>query len=135
MGNLNCINNTNNTNKYETQYAIINDSEKTNDDDVIGYLYKCNCKSMISELNNVSENEIFTLYLCENDIIIKNKKNQMNFIYQNISHWIFTKNHFGFHYKVMNKNYKLIFNVENGEEVSENLKKIVYDLADYYKNI
>lgn len=132
MGNLNCINN---TNKYETQYAIINDSEKTNDDDVIGYLYKYNCKSMISELNTVNENEMFILYLCENDIIIKNQKNQMNFIYQNISHWIFTQSHFGFYYKIMNNNYKLIFNVENGEDVSENLKKIVYDLADYYKTI
>ena len=66
MGNLNSskinenklINNNNNSN--------FNNSDKD-------YLYEYKCKVEISELDTVEKNEYFTLYLCENHIVLENE--------------------------------------------------------------
>ena len=80
MGNLNnskinenrLINNNNDNNDNSND----NFSNKNKD-----YLYEYKCMIEESELDIIEKNEYFTLYLCENHIVLKNKYKEINFIY------------------------------------------------------
>lgn len=118
------INNNNNDNSNN------NFSTKNKD-----YLYEYKCMIEESELDIIEKNEYFTLYLCENHIVLKNKYKEFNFIYQNVMFWKSSSKFFGFCYKDMNKTNIITFFVDDGNIIADNLKKITYELVDYYKTI
>lgn len=134
MGNLNnskinenrLINNNNDNNDNSND----NFSNKNKD-----YLYEYKCMIEESELDIIEKNEYFTLYLCENHIVLKNKYKEINFIYQNVMFWKSSSKFFGFCYKDMNKANIITFFVDDGNIIADNLKKITYELVDYYKTI
>tara|TARA_B000000477_G_scaffold105713_1_gene96378 strand:+ start:180 stop:566 length:387 start_codon:yes stop_codon:yes gene_type:complete len=103
--------------------------------DIKNYIYKYKCKINFSDLNKISDNQIYNLYLCENDLILQNSVKKISLIYNNILIWKTSESLFSFVYKNGEKNYQIILEVENARDVSKNLKKIVYELVDYYKNI
>ena len=103
----------------------------------IYYKYEVSIKE--SSLYYIKKNIKYNLYLCENDIILENAFNKYTFIYQNINYWIFSKNTFGLFVKNTNINECrkkfILFNVNNGKEIANNLKTITKELLEYYKKI
>ena len=103
----------------------------------IYYKYEVSIKE--SSLDYIKKNIKYNLYLCENDIILENAFNKYIFIYQNINYWIFSINTFGLFFKNTNVNECdkkfILFNVNNGKEVANNLKVITKELVEYYKKI
>ena len=97
--------------------------------------YKASIKE--SSIQYIKKNIEYDLHLCENDVIIENKKSKHIFIYQNINYWIYSKDTFGLFFKNNNINEKsfIIFYVNNGVEIAKNLKKITKELVEYYKGI
>ena len=108
-----------------------------NESSKIYYNYEVSIKD--TSLDYIKKNMKYNLYLCENDIILENKFKKYIFIYQNINYWIFSQNTFGLFFKSKNVNEydkKFIsFNVNNGNEIAKNLKKITKELVEYYKKI
>ena len=119
-----------NSSKINENKLINNNSNKNKD-----YLYEYKCKVEISELDTVKKNEYFTLYLCENHIVLENEYREVSFIYQNVLCWKSSSKFFAFCYKNINKNYIITLKVEDGNIIAKNLNKIVYELLDYYKTI
>jgi len=103
--------------------------------DIENFIHKYNCNILDSTYKLIQKNEKYNLYLCENDLIIKNRRNEFRFIYNNIIAWSFTPNFFGFTYKNLKKIEEIIIQVDNADKMANDLKKITYDLVDYYKNI
>tara|TARA_B100000401_G_C52757666_1_gene696558 strand:+ start:238 stop:633 length:396 start_codon:yes stop_codon:yes gene_type:complete len=101
--------------------------------------YKYDVSIKDSSLDYIKKNIKYNLYLCENDIILQNAFNKYIFIYQNINYWIFSINTFGLFFKNTNVNECdkkfILFNVNNGKEVANNLKVITKELVEYYKKI
>ena len=73
--------------------------------------------------------------MCENDLILKNSSKEISLIYNNILLWKTTETFFSFIYKNGNKEYQIILEVEDAHDISRNLKKILYELVEYYRNI
>ena len=88
-----------------------------------------------STLDYIKKNTLFKLYLCENDLLLENNDIKFNIIYQKINTWFYNKNTFGFNFTIDNKINRLIFNLDNSIEISNNIKNITYELVEYYKNI
>ena len=127
MGNLiSCYNEKKNIEEDEELYTL---------PDIENFIHKYNCSIIQCTSNLIKKNQKYNLYLCDNDIIIKNRQNTFTFIYNNILHWTFSKHFFGFTYKNSTTVEDIVIKVNNGNKVAENLKKIVYELVDYYKNI
>lgn len=126
MGNLNCHKN---IKEKECLYIIENDNISYYCDTIIKY----------SVIKNVETNEKYVLYLGENDIILKNEDKEHRFIYHKIKHWVNSQISFGFLYQTYNNvnniKYNIILEVENGYEIANNIKKITYDLKEYYETI
>jgi len=126
MGNLNCHKN---IKEKECLYRTENDN----------ILYYCNTIIKYSVIKNVETKEKYVLYLGENDIILKNEDKEHRFIYHKINHWTYSQISFGFLYQtynnVNNMKYNIILDVENGYEIANNIKKITYDLKEYYETI
>ena len=103
--------------------------------DIQNFIHKYNCNITKSTYKLIQKDEKYNLYLCENDLIIKNRKNEFRFIYNNIVAWTFTPNFFGFTYKNLKNIEEVIIQIDNANKIANDLKKITYDLVDYYKNI
>ena len=103
--------------------------------DIENFIHKYNCSIMESTYNLIQKKQKYNLYLCANDLIIKNRKNEFTFIYNNIIAWTFTPTFFGFIYKNLHNIEEIIIKVKNANNVANDLKKITYDLVEYYKNI
>ena len=103
--------------------------------DIPKFVYTYNCCIIQSTSELIHINEEYDLYLCENDIIIKNTNKKFTFIYNNIPHWTFTEHFFGFTYRNLDKLEEIVIKVNNGYEIADNLKKHIYELVDYYKSI
>ena len=103
--------------------------------DIENFIHKYNCSIEESTYKLIQKNQKYNLYLCENDLILKNRRNEFRFIYNNIIAWTFTPHFFGFTYKNLKKIEEVIIQVDNANHVANDLKKITYDLVDYYKNI
>ena len=88
-----------------------------------------------STLDYIKKNTLFKLYLCENDLLLENNDIKFNIIYQKINTWFHNKNTFGFNFTIDNKINRLIFNLDNSIEISNNIKNITHELVEYYKNI
>ena len=101
--------------------------------DIENFIHKYNCSIIDSTYNLINKRRKYNLYLCENDLIIKIETKF--FIYNNIIAWSFTPHFFGFTYKNLKKIEEVIIQVDNANNVANDLKKITYDLVDYYKNI
>tara|TARA_B100001175_G_C19511844_1_gene644409 strand:- start:4492 stop:4866 length:375 start_codon:yes stop_codon:yes gene_type:complete len=100
------------------------------------YIYNGSIK--YSNIDCLKENDEYKIYLCENDLILENDINNYTFLYQNISHWVYSKNSFGFFLKSNNNSdnkLQIVLNVIDGEEIANNLKKITTELVEYYKNL
>ena len=126
MGNLNC-----HKNIKEKEYLY-----KTENDNI---LYYCDTIIKYSIIKNVETNEKYVLYLGENDIILKNEDKEHRFIYHKVRHWIYSQISFGFLYQTYNNvnniKYNIILEVENGYEIANNIKKLIYNLKEYYETI
>ena len=103
--------------------------------DIENFIHKYNCSITESTDKLIQEDEKYNLYLCDNDLILKNRRNEFRFIYNNIISWTFAPNFFGFTYKNFKKIENIIIQVDNANKIANDLKKITYDLVDYYKNI
>ena len=103
--------------------------------DIENFIHKYNCSIIESTYNLINKGEKYNLYLCENDLIIKNRNKNFSFIYNNIIAWTFNQHFFGFTYKNLNKVEEIVICVKNGNKIACNLKMIIYDLVEYYKNI
>jgi len=103
--------------------------------DIENFIHKYNCSIIESTDKLIQRNQKYNLYLCDNDLIIKNRRNEFRFIYNNIIAWSFTQNFFGFRYKNLKKIEEVIIQIENANKIANDLKNITYDLVDYYKNI
>ena len=103
--------------------------------DIENFIHKYNCSIIDSTYKLIYKNQKYNLYLCDNDLILKNRRNEFRFIYNNIIAWTSTSHFFGFTYKNLKKIEEIIIQVDNTNNVANNLKKITYDLVDYYKNI
>ena len=103
--------------------------------DIENFIHKYNCSIIDSTYKLIYKNQKYNLYLCDNDLILKNRRNEFRFIYNNIIAWSFTPHFFGFTYKNLKKIEEVIIQVDNANNVANDLKKITYDLVDYYKNI
>ena len=103
--------------------------------DIDKFYHKYKCKIHFSDLNRIEDNQIYNLYLCENDLVLKNSSKEISLIYNNILLWKTTETFFSFIYKNGKKEYQIILEVEDAYDISKNLKKILNDLVTYYKNI
>ena len=103
--------------------------------DIEKFYHKYTCKIHFSDLNKIGDNQIYNLYLCENDLVLKNSSKEISLIYNNILLWKTTETFFSFIYKNGNKEYQIILEVEDAHEISKNLKIILYELVEYYRNI
>jgi len=123
-------NNSNNSNNNSN-----NNNSNSNNSNNKDHLYEYKCVVEESELDIIEKNEYFTLYLCENHIVLKNKCKEFYFIYQNVMFWKSSSKFFGFCYKDINKANIITFIVDDGNIIADNLKTITYELVDYYKTI
>ena len=64
-------------------------------------------KIHFSNLDRIGDNQIYNLYLCENDLVLKNSSKEISLIYNNILLWKTTETFFSFIYKNGKKNIKL----------------------------
>tara|TARA_B100001173_G_scaffold299518_1_gene298155 strand:- start:401 stop:793 length:393 start_codon:yes stop_codon:yes gene_type:complete len=125
-----------------TRFFYDDDDDNNNDKKILkktsyNLLHKYKASTKETSINYIEKNIEYDLYLCENDIIIENKRNKHIFIYQNINYWIYSKKTFGLYFKNNNKNEKsfIIFYVNDGIEIAQKLKKITKELVEYYKEI
>ena len=90
-----------------------------------------------SKYLDIGKGEVYQIYLCENDLVLKGLK-RYRIIYQKINSWVtYNSNMFGFYiYDNKSKQSReLVFDVLNPVELSDNLRNITHNLVDYYKNI
>ena len=119
---------------YEDNLIENNLIEDTSDNEI--YIYNGSIK--YSNIDSLKTNDEYTLYLCENDLILENNINNYTFLYQNISHWVYSKNSLGFFFKNTkdsDNKLQIVLNVIDGEEIANNLKQITTELVEYYKNL
>ena len=90
-----------------------------------------------SKYLDIDKGEVYQIYLCENDVILKGIK-KYRIIYQKINSWVtYNSNMFGFyiHEDKSKQSKELIFDVLKPSELSDNLRNITHNLVDYYKKI
>ena len=120
----------------EKNYIKEEDEEELyNFPDIENFIHKYNCSIIESTYKLIIKNNKYNLYLCDNNLILKDIKNEFIFIYNNIIAWTVTEHFFGFTYKNANKIEEIIIQIDNANKLAHDLKKIIYDLANYYKNI
>jgi hypothetical protein len=103
--------------------------------DIENIIHKYNCSIADSTYKLIQKDEKYNLYLCDNDLILKNRRNEFRIIYNNIIYWTSAPNFFGFVFKNLKNKEEVIIQVDNSNNIANNLKKITYDLVYYYKNI
>ena len=90
-----------------------------------------------SKYLDIDKGEVYQIYLCENDVILKGIK-KYRIIYQKINSWVtYNSNMFGFyiHEDKSKQSKELIFDVLEPSELSDNLRNITHNLVDYFKKI
>ncbi len=90
-----------------------------------------------SKYLDIDKGEVYQIYLCNNDIVLKGIK-KYRIIYQKINSWVtYNSNMFGFYIqdKESKQSRELIFEVLDPIELSDNLRNITHSLVDYYKKI
>lgn len=121
---------------YYEDYSIDENLLNDNLDNKTKYTYQGSIK--YSNINCLKKNDKYKIYLCENDLVLEDEKNNYTFLYQNISHWVYSRNSFGFFLKNSNNSehkIQIILNVMDGIEVANNLRNITTELVEYYKNL
>ena len=98
-----------------------------------------------STVRYIKKNTLYKLHLCENDLVLENIENSNNsnnsnnsditIMYQKINSWYYSKNIFGFNFIINNNINRLVFNVENSLEITNNIRDITQELVEYYKSI
>lgn len=97
------------------------------------YTYDVSIKE--NYIDDIKIYNTYKLYLCDNDLILENGNFKFVFLYQKIHSWIFSNKTFGIYFKQNNEKKKIIFNVENGHIIAQNLKTTIYSLLDYYESL
>ena len=119
-------------------YTIDNEklcTDITNNNLNVNYKYKYHCSVLSSNIKNVIFKEEYTLYLCENDLILQNDNKEHIFIYNNILYWKSTNKNFEITYKDIDKYISICLSVEDGNKIADQLKIITYNLVTYYNNL